>query len=65
MNMTVSDEVFILLNNNAVNASTPICTSVKPLMMAEIVANPSHYAVMIHTMAHPDGAIAGWLKKSN
>ncbi len=65
MNMTVSDEVFILLNNNAVNASTPICTPVKPLMMAEIVANPSHYAVMIHTMAHPDGAIAGWLKKSN
>jgi len=48
-----------------VNATSPVCTSVKPLMMAEIVANPSHYAVMIHTMAHPDGAIAGWLKKSN
>ena len=65
MNMTVSDEVFILLNNSAVNATSPVCTSVKPLMMAEIVANPSHYAVMIHTKDHPDGAVAGWLKKSN
>ena len=62
-NMTVSDEVFIQLNTKAVDSEKPICTHAKPLIMAEIVANPMHYAVMIHTKAHPDGAVAGWLMK--
>jgi copper resistance protein C len=64
MNMTISDEVFIALDKKSVGSTTPICSPVKPLMMAEIVANPGHYAVMIHTKSNPDGAVAGILAKS-
>jgi methionine-rich copper-binding protein CopC len=60
--LTVSDEVFVNLNITSLNASLPVCTNSSNAALNQIVRNPSHYAIMVHTAKFPDGAAAGQLK---
>ena len=59
--LTISDEVFVSLQTQSINASKYLCTKVANSSLNLIVNNPSHYAIMIHTRTFTDGAAAGKL----
>jgi methionine-rich copper-binding protein CopC len=63
-NMTINDEVFVLLSNLSINSKNPVCTKASNQNLNLLVSNPTHFAVMIHTKQYPDGAVAGRLAKA-
>ena len=63
--LSISDEIYLPLRPASINALKPICDAATLTNMTILYYNISHYTMVIHTKAFPDGAVAGALRLTN
>lgn len=64
-NLTISDEIFIPLRTESLNAKKPVCDIEPKSTLLGLYGNLNHFVMMVHTLEFPDGAVAGHLKFVN
>jgi methionine-rich copper-binding protein CopC len=57
--MTISDEIYVPVDLAAIDKGAPVCASLKRSDVVALVRDPSRYALVLHSRAHPEGAVSG------
>lgn len=57
--MTIDDEIYIPVDLAAVDTGRQVCAQLKRRDLVALVRDPGRYALVVHTRAYPEGAVAG------
>ena len=57
--LTIDDEIAIAVSNAGIDAGHEVCTPQRRIDLVRFASHPERFALMLHTKAFPEGAVAG------